>query len=286
MSGSLKFSSIAIAIIGLSTSVLTAILSIVITEITGVAVSSFSMCIIPIGAILTGVLAASGYYFSSLYFHRYPNFSLLLQMVFAAGLTQFLISYLSYIFLTLDDGTLLSSKVSFLDYVHTAITKAQYRVGKSGATTGEVGSAGYWLAVVQSIGFLLGGFFIYAVLSAKPICPKCKLYLRSLASKKKSFVGIESATTFASALYENPPGSPEFAEVLQDSSFDAPKNGTARAKITLFGCPGCDAQTIDVGVEVQGKNDWDRVEQLSQRVPVMEGANIVELFKATPTRSS
>jgi hypothetical protein len=115
---------------------------------------------------VTGAAAASGYYFGSLYFHRRPNWLLLIQMILIAGATQLLIYYLQYTTLVLDDGTKASDLVSFARYLDISLTSAHYRIGRGAQVdTGAVGDFGYWLAVIQCVGFLAGGLFIYVAFS-------------------------------------------------------------------------------------------------------------------------
>jgi hypothetical protein len=94
-----------VAACGLITSLLTALGITVIQNLIGFQLFTFSIWIVaPVGAIATGMAAASGYYFGSLYFHYRPNILLLLQMVIIAGVTQILIYYLEYSTLVLDNG--------------------------------------------------------------------------------------------------------------------------------------------------------------------------------------
>src|SRR5437762_3667685 len=94
-----------VATCGLITSVLTALVVVVVSRMTGFDFFTFSIwVVVPAGAALTGFAAASGYYFGSLYFHKRPDLLLLLQMVVIAGMTQLLIYYLGYKTLVLEDG--------------------------------------------------------------------------------------------------------------------------------------------------------------------------------------
>src|SRR5688572_481945 len=95
--------SFGVAACGLVTSVLTALAIVVVSRMTGLDLFTFSIwVVVPVGAILTGFAAASGYYFGSLYFHKRAGLPLLLQMVVIAGLTQLLIYYMQYSTFVLD----------------------------------------------------------------------------------------------------------------------------------------------------------------------------------------
>jgi hypothetical protein len=72
--------------------------------------------------------------------------------------------------------------ISFEDFVNFSLTKAHMRIGRSARDVGEVGEAGYWLAVAEFIGFLVGGFSTFVFVSTMPRCVVCSSYLRKLKS--------------------------------------------------------------------------------------------------------
>ena len=86
------FRSIAVAAFGLVTSLLTVILVTLISAATGFNVFTFSLwVVIPVGAVLTGLVAASGYYFGSRWLSHPPSFLLLAQIILIAAATYLLI---------------------------------------------------------------------------------------------------------------------------------------------------------------------------------------------------
>ncbi len=81
-----------VAACGLVTSLLTTAILVVSNNLTGFDLFTLSIfVVIPVGAILSGGLASSGYYFGSLYFHQRPTIILLIQMVIIAAFTNLLI---------------------------------------------------------------------------------------------------------------------------------------------------------------------------------------------------
>jgi hypothetical protein len=168
--------SFGVAACGLVTSVLTALAVVALSRMANFDLFTLSIwVVVPVGAVLTGFAAASGYYFGSLYFHKRAGLSLLLQMVVIAGLTQLLIYYMGYSTFVLDDGRRVSDMIPFGQYIEIILTSAHYRIGRAMTDTGEVGSFGYWLAAFQFIGFLVGGVSVYGFLLAKPVCPTCNM---------------------------------------------------------------------------------------------------------------
>src|SRR5262249_32121510 len=161
------------------------------------------------------VAAASGYYFGSLYFHRPPGVVLLLQMVLIAGFTQWLIYYMDYLTLVLNDGRLVSDLVTFSDYLQVRLTKTHYAVGRVQTKNPEVGDLGYWIALVQFIGFLVGGLACFAFLTNRATCPACKKYYRPLSSVEKQFADRELFVSYYDDLFKLPVDAPLFAEAIR-----------------------------------------------------------------------
>ena len=142
---------------GLITSIITAIILIIIEVYFKLSLYTFMFWfIIPVGAIGAGFVAAGGYYLGARIFGHRPSPLILLNMVLISIGTFFLIHYLSYI--TLDiDGIPVRTLVPFGTYLDTIITKTSMSIGfrfRSVAETGEVGSWGYAIAIIQVIGFV------------------------------------------------------------------------------------------------------------------------------------
>ncbi len=270
-----------VALCGLVTSVLVALLITVAQHLTGFDLFTLSVwVIVPVGAILTGFAAASGYYFGSLYFHTRPNALLFLQMVLIAGLTFFLIYYLEYSTLVLDDGRRASDYVSFSRYFNLAITTAHYRFGRGARDVGEIGEAGYWFAVIQFVGFLLGGIAIFLTLMNHPVCESCKKYFRKLATAHKSFSNPAEMAEYHDSLFALPIGSLEFAAAASAKREAKTEKGAAALTMALYGCPDCKRQQISADVDIYNGRDWKRVDKLARRYPVPDGVDLVPVYRA------
>lgn len=271
-----------VAACGLVTSLLTALLVTVTERLTGFDVFTFSLWfIIPAGAIGTGIAAASGYYFGSLYFHTRPNLLLLLQMVVVSGFTQLLIYYIQYATLILDDGRRVSDLIPFARYLDFALTTAHYRVGRAGQVdTGEVGQFGYWLAVIQFIGFLVGGLGAFGILLGHPVCAHCKKYLRVLAKSDKLFVSANDLASYHDTLFQLPVDSPEFAAMARAGRTAKVEKGTWKQNLKLYGCPECKAQTIGSEVSVWNGKNWTSVNELARKYNIPLGIDLAGVFRA------
>ena len=272
--------SFGVAACGLVTSILTALAVVAVSKITGFNIFTLSIwAVVPIGAILVGFAAASGYYFGSMYFHKRADLFLLLQMVVIAGLTQLLIYYMGYKTLVLDDGLLVSDFIPFGKYLDIYLTSAHYRVGRAMVDTGEVGSFGYWLAAFQFVGFLVGGFSLYTILSLKLTCQACNLYLRPLSKRKKFFPDTDSASAYYDALFQYPIDSPGFAALIQSEVDFKAQKGTVSIETVLYGCPKCKAQLIEEKVQVFNGNEWKNLNDFNRCVAIPNGVNLIRVFR-------
>jgi len=273
-----------IAICGLITSVLTALGVVVIENLTTISIFTFNVwLVVPVGAMCTGMAAASGYYFGSLYFHRRPNWLLLVQMILIAGATQLLIYCLEYTTLVLDDGTKASALVSFARYLDISLTGAHYHIGRGGQVdTGAVGELGYWLAVIQFVGFLVGGFFIYVVLLSYPVCPKCQKYFRLLAKRSKHFETADAFTTYYDNIFRLPVDSNEFVTAItKEHKLRNIAKGTILLETRLHGCPSCKSQMIEDKVSIWNGREWKSANALGRRVALPDNVNLVTIFRPT-----
>jgi len=156
---------------------------------------------IPVGAIFSGFVAAGGYYVGARIFGQKPSSLILFNMVAVSIGTFFTIYYLSYIFIEID-GQQISDLISFntyLDYIlrHQSLSFS-FR-GHSVGSTGELGTLGYATAVLQILGFAIGGAVTFFYLSSLPYCEVCRRYLKK--------VGLQDRFTSESA---------SLAEKIQD----------------------------------------------------------------------
>jgi len=269
---------VGVTLIGLVTSLLTAIAVSTFAQATGINVFTFSIwLIVPVGAIGTGFVAASGYYFGSLYFHSKATRFLLIQMIVIAGLTNLLIYYLGYTTLVFDDGRRVADLLSFAEYLDVKLTTAEYRIRS--ASTGEVGAFGYLLALLQFAGFLVGGYTIFNTLVEKPVCETCDTYLRTLAKREHQFKDSEPAIAFWNGLFDHPLDGPEFVKMLQPEKMKQVELDTVQINTELRGCSTCKQQDVLQWVTIWNGKAWDAVPDMNRRLAVPEGMSLVSAFK-------
>lgn len=273
-----------IAICGLVTSILVAVADAALARMIGFDFFTFSFWfVVPVGAVLTGLAAASGYYFGSLFFHKRAGAAQLFQMVLIAGMTQVLIYWFEYKTLVLDNGLKVANFIPFAQYLDISLTKAHYMLGTRRGAHGAIGAAGklgYWMASIQFVGFLAGGILIWFVLRAKPVCPACDLYLRPLAKRQKTFADPVSASAYYDKVFSHPVGSDEFASLMRmKAEVPRPMEGAFHVDTVLLACPECKGQTIEEKVKVFNGKQWNEFNHLNRQVSMPKGVNIARLFR-------
>lgn len=275
----------AVATAGLVTSVATAVVVATIDALTGFNLFTFSIwLVLPAGAIVCGGLAASGYFFAAKHFHERPTPLLLVQMLVIAAATQLLIYWLEYEAATVD-GTRIAGLVSFADYMRVNLTTAHVLIGRISADTGEVGSFGYLLALLDFAGFVAGGVFVYYQLRQQPTCTPCNQYLRTRFTKKDKFGDYTDYTDYADRLYDDPVDSPAFAERVRTENREGAGVGTLCMTTKVLECPGCQQQWIGETVDRVTGRGTRRIDELTRMTIMPTGINVLPAFDGS-SRSS
>lgn len=271
-----------VAVSGLITFMLVVLAVIVVNLLTGFNVFSFSFwVVIPAGAVLTGVAAASGYYFGSLFFHTRPTWFLLIQILIVTAAAQLVIYYGEYRSLVLDDGTMASDAIGFWDYLDTYLRSMHLKAGHGGhIDSGEVGDFGYWLAVIDFIGFILGGFFVFFMLQTYPTCWKCSRYLRKITKTGQMFADHEQFGKYYDTLFLHPVDSKPFADLMKGNpKVRKPALDTVLIGSDLLGCAHCKTQLLAQKVQILGKKGWKDIPKLTRNVRLPDGVDLRQVVK-------
>lgn len=273
--------SLLIAAAGLATSIATAFGITLINTWTGFNLFTISFFVIlPLGAILCGFAASSGYYFAAKHFHNKPSKILLAQMALVAAMTQILIYWLEYQSLVID-GIKAASFVSFSEYLDVMLTSTHLRMGRGAhIDTGEVGTFGYWLAFFQFLGFLIGGITVYIKLASDPTCSACDQYLRQTLSKTDTFEGPDQFSAYYDGVYAHPVDSHEFSNhVGQKHKAEGIERGALKVATTVFECPSCFGQSVKEEVQVFNGQDWKDVTDLNRFLAMPAGIDVRPSFR-------
>ncbi|MBU3638193.1 hypothetical protein [Polynucleobacter sp. AP-RePozz3-80-G7] len=261
----------------LLTSVLTALANLLVENWFGINVFSFGLWfILPVGAVIVGMGGASGGFLACKYFNIKPNWLDALALAVIAAFTMYLIYYLGYITLLLEDGSKASDLVDFGTYLDVIVTKSHMRIGRALQNdTGEVGNFGYLLLAIKFVGVLLGGFAIFANLKSLAMCEKCGVYYKKIASKETS----HATTNDAQAVYEkmNSGSIDDYKEALQTT---AKGDCEAKIKFTLMRCPKCKDEYISEEFFVKGKDkNFVAVAGLTGKTNIPKDSDFQPLFQ-------
>lgn len=275
------FGASGVALAGLITSLLTAIVVAAVDYSTGINIFTFALWfIIPVGALVCGCAAASGYYFGAKYLQQRPTRILLVQMVLIATFTQILIYWFEYKSLVID-GAHVDQFIPFWRYVDVSLTSARLTVSHMpGFPSPEIGSLGYVLAVLDLIGFQVGGWYVYIMLGDQPTCGKCNKYFGSTLVKKHTFEDWDAFYPYYDAVYEHPIDTPEFSRhVSEEHSVKRGGQGTVRIATSVLECPQCHDQFVSEIVKVHRGKDYEEETGLRRLVAIPAGVDIRPAFK-------
>lgn len=254
---------------GLVTSLLTAVILWLVETRFGFAFYTWTFWfVIPVGALLSGFAGASGYYAGSWLLDRRPSRLLLANVVAASVATFLLIHYLSYLSLQVD-GTSVSDVIPFTQYLDIAIrsTSMDFRVRtvEVGAT-GELGNLGYVVAVLQIIGFALGGFAVYAVLESQPYCERCSRYLTRKGRLMRYTGDADGLQGSVHKIFELVGGGAVADAIAVHRGFGTSshqKDDHLRSIFEVRHCKKCARHWVKFSVEKQSGNDWKEISDLS-----------------------
>ncbi len=210
--------------------------------------------VIPAGALVTGMLAASGYYFGAVKLHAKPTKVLGFGMVFVAALTQFALYAARYQLDRTTDGQPVSSIIDFPQYTLWVLSHARYGLSAHGRALGdgvEVGVMGYVIAVLQFLALLAGAFMVYAILADRPYCDACSRYARSV-EKREALLGGDDVIAALTQLRAHEALSPEYLAWLEVPG----RTGSAGLELEVLECPTCQRRAVIEQPKVLREGKW------------------------------
>lgn len=252
---------------GVIASLLTAVILFVVEDQLGFAFYSLMLWfVIPVGAILSGFIGASGYYVGARLFGHKPSGLILVNMVAVSIGTFFTIYYLSYVFIEVN-GRYIRDLIPFTAYMDFVLQHQSLEFGVRGhsvGSTGELGGWGYATAALQIIGFALGGVAIFGYLSSLPYCEQCKRYL----SQKGKQIRYTSDSESLASLVENLINHYSSGEIQQlidtHAHFGEHKHGKynhLKSMLEHKYCPGCGINWLGFTVYKLSGDDWKELDE-------------------------
>jgi hypothetical protein len=226
-----------VAICGLATALVVVLVDWLLKESFGFNFPSLMFWfVIPIGALVTGAAAASGYYFGAKLLHHMPTRGILVNMVLVGVSTWLMIHWTEWRTARFGGtGDPVADVVPFLDYWKWNTEHMTFSLRSKGGVEGnlsEMGSLGFWAEGLQVVGFLLGGAGMFAVLSDQRACVDCRRYYKSKSMLGKIIDGNELVALFDRADLALPDIAPATKARLGSKGF----RGFDLVHDT---CPGC-----------------------------------------------
>jgi hypothetical protein len=250
--------------------------------------------VIPGGALITGVVAATGFGFASWKLGTRISGKLLLWTVaiLTAGYAGALI--LEYR-RAVPGGVVDGAAISFFQWFDWSVRGVSFPQS-NGAPGEPLEALGYGLAALGYLGFVAGGLSIPFGLRAKPFCDSCNRYMRSqkLAAmrtnlahkmfgdkspereeqraKLQAAAQLGLATVFAAADKDAASVRDAIAAHAPLSAKDA-VGAPSRLEIKLVRCPGCHRGTLEAEqLVINGRNTkWTKLQQRPVNVSIVEG---------------
>jgi len=180
----------------------------------------------------------------------------------------------------LADGRKASDLIDFKSYVDLALTKTHMRIGRAAHDTGEVGEAGYYLAGIEFVGFLVGGAATLLIIRGMPECAQCGAYVRKLKTTMTPALPFQEAPRVLD-LFKT--GDLKLMQQLLAWRPEERKleGNSERAIITydLYGCPNCKSEVITASVRAFNGKEWKDVPSLSARRKVAADVSLRDSFK-------
>ncbi|OAI56111.1 hypothetical protein AYO49_04840 [Verrucomicrobiaceae bacterium SCGC AG-212-N21] len=216
--------------------------------------------IIPAGAVICGIVAATGYWIGARLFNHRPSRTLLFNIVLVSITTFFVIHHFHY---DNDEvqGVPISKLMTYPEYLVAVTEHMSYSSSRGGGAPTELGKWGWGVAALQVIGFSIGGFVVYGWLCSVPYCDRCAKYL----SEKKSHTVRWSDPEIMHA------SAPSVVTLMQEgrlqeavsahAALGEPKPKKPKAMLTLEmrKCPACENRRLRLMAMQHNGNQWAHV---------------------------
>jgi hypothetical protein len=224
--------------------------------------------VIPIGAILSGFAAATGYYVGARVFGHRPTSLILWNMIAVSVGIFFLVHYLSYASFEIE-GQRIRQYLSFGQYIdvllrHQSLT-FRWRSVQMGST-GELGNWSYGYALLQILGFAVGGFCVFGYLRTLPYCKRCSQYLTRIGSATRYTADADAFISLIKDLAACFSTDELQKAITQHSSFgegNSRKTSHLRSVLTLRQCKSCGVNWLKIVSQKFTGRGWDDINSFS-----------------------
>jgi hypothetical protein len=232
--------------------------------------------IVPVGAMIVGAFAASGAIVAARLFDIRPSMG---QSVVSAAIigaaTMLLIYFLEYNTLVVR-GVKLHTLVDFWSYVDISLTRTHLRLGRSNQDLGEAGDVGYLLALLKLAGFVLGAYFVFAMIRGMAACPRCGAYFKTVRTKKSPDLPVdEAASVHQQFMSGDMPAIRQALDWPPEPRTLEKKQPRARLVYRLCQCPKCAARAVIGSMLVSAGREFREVKGTKITRPLPDDDTVV-----------
>lgn len=203
--------------------------------------------VLPAGALLGGLCAASGYFLGAKWTHTQPGRWLQVSMIAIAAMAWWFARWLDYQAYAQQADTRIfgvREHHTFWEFLkhdsqHTELT---FSLDGQPFAAGEPGKLGHLREALQLAGFAAGGLLCFALLANEKTCTRCRKYATA-----KALLSCASPEVFDQAIKLSGVRLPNVVESAEEALSGRPLRGL---DLTSFQCPTCTAVWFRVAVVV------------------------------------
>jgi len=145
----------------------------------------------------------------------------------------------------------------------------EFRFQGHNSETGEVGSFGYVIALLQIVGFSIVGLAVYLCLASLPYCDKCSRYFKKVGQQIRYFSDGEVLKNHFTAVLTTL-SEKQFQTALETHAAAGRKKRDSSDylafKIELRKCEKCGVNLMSVVLMKLKNNGWDEIEDTKQNI--------------------
>lgn len=238
--------------------------------------------VVPMGAILSGFVAASGYFFGSRFLSFRPGRAFFVNMLAVSGANFFFIYWLKYQYLKVD-GESVRDWMTFPAYLKFALTHTTLTIGQPAGDSVSLGAGGYLYAALLILGFACGGYFIFNLTRSAPYCESCSLYMKEQGSQTRYFVSWDPvAACFAG--FKSEAGQGHFREAMEIHATAGLREADATTGYSLGvefkHCRRCGKQWLELRAKQRVNDSWNRMAKMNYSIYCTESIDVLEKLAA------
>jgi hypothetical protein len=232
----------------------------------------------PVGALLAGLVAASGYYLGARLASYQPGKLFLANILAVSGGNFFLIYFFDYWFGE-QDGQRVRTLISFPAYLLFELTHTTLTSGTNDTDPTHLGAWGYLYGVGLILGFAAGGLIVWAIIRSMAYCTHCCLYMKKQGAQTRYLPSKADLTAvFNFFKQEAEAGHTRAAIAAHSQSGERTAMPSTGYSLTVRfdSCPQCGHQRMNTVARERTNNRWTAVANFQycryadERIDVME----------------